>query len=40
MNVPSMVVVLVAVPMDREPVVKLSQRLNCAVELFACILFV
>jgi len=38
--VPSIVVVLVAEPMFSEPVVKLSQRLNADVELFACILFV
>lgn len=38
--VPSIVVVLVSEPMFSEPVVKLSQRLNADVELFACILFV
>lgn len=39
-NVPSIVVVVVAEPMDNVPVVKLSQMLNGVVELFACILVV
>ena len=36
--VPSIVVVEVNEPMDNEPLVKLSQKVNTEVELFACIL--
>ena len=39
-NVPSIVVVVVAEPIDNVPVVRLSQMVNGVVELFACILVV